>query len=130
MTAESTKPAIRHLSADRPHLTRLLDAAGLSLPAVSSEEKAAVLLWSVADTFAAATGNNEFVFDDTIMRLIGQAFAKLDREIAHDYLKALADYSAAEGAEEKEEADQRMRAHFIVLRSVLALADTPAEGHG
>jgi hypothetical protein len=125
-----TKPAIRHLSADATHLTRLLDAAGLSLPAETPEEKAAVLLWSVADSFASATDQNEFAFYDLVLRLISQAFAKLDREIAHEYLKALADYSAAEHAEEKQQADMRVRAHFIILRSILALADTPAEGRG
>lgn len=130
MTSESIKPAIRHLSADSSQLTRLLDAAGLSLPAVSPEEKAAVLLWSVTDSFAHSTGQNEFAFYDVTMRLIGQAFAKLDREIAQEYLRALADYSTAEEAEEKHKADMRLRAHFLILRNVVALADTPAEGQG
>jgi hypothetical protein len=130
MTTESIKPAIRHLSADTAHLTRLLDAAGLSLPAVSPEEKAAVRLWSVTDSFAHSTGQNEFAFYDIVMRLIGQTFAKLDREIAHEYLKALADYSVAEEIENKQHAHMRLRAHFVILRSVVALADTPAEGQG
>jgi hypothetical protein len=127
MPTES-KPAIRHFSANETNLRRLLDAAGLSLPAISPEEKAAVLLWSVADSFTSSTGQNEFAFYDVVMRLLGQAFAKLDGEIAHEYLKALADYSTAERPEEKQRADRRLRAHFIILRNVLALADMPAEG--
>jgi hypothetical protein len=124
------KTCMRNLSADCPNLQRLLHAAGSGLPVVSPKGKAAFLLWSVADIFAASTSKSEFVFLDVALRVIGQAFADLDREIAHEYLKALADHSAAEGPEEKQEADLRMRAHFIILRNVIALEDTPAEGRG
>jgi hypothetical protein len=131
MTAESTRRATRHFSADEAHLHRLLDAAESSLPAETPEGKAAILLWSVADTFASAiAGKSEFAFFDITMRLIGQAFAKLDQASARGYLEALADYSAADGPDEKEEAEQRMRTHFVLLQSTLALADTPAEGRG
>lgn len=128
MAAKSTKPSKRHLNADHTHLTRLLKAVSSDLQATSPEGKTAILFLIMARDFTAITGKAEVVMLDVLPRLIGQMLAELDVEAARGYLEGLADYSAAGGPAEKEDADERMRAHFIMLQSAFALVDNSVEG--
>ena len=122
------KTRIQHLGFNHAHLTRLLKAVGSDLPATSPEGKTAILFLMMASDFVAITGKSDFVLLDVVTRLIGKMLAELDVAAARGFLEGLADYSAAGEPEEKQEADERMRAHFVMLQSALALADDPTEG--